>query len=252
MGTAKNYQIRQKGLVPQKQIKNHQIAVVGVGAVGRPIALQLACMGVGGLILIDPDTVEDVNVGTQMYAPQDIGRYKSVVTGRECMKWLPPEKGRGSETRIQYTVVGMVNEPCGAKFEEVEWPVGTRMDVIFCCVDTMAARQVIWDMVRDGRFNTQLWLDTRVQGEVMRIFAVPLDKREAVEHYIAAWYPDEEAFQGRCTDRMTLYSAYVAAGMAVGKYVTWMRRKKLPLQVEIGLNIQTGDAKAYGEDIWWD
>ena len=95
-----NYRIRQNDLVPALLIGKHNIVVAGVGAVGRPVALQLACMGARRLRLVDPDKVEDVNVGTQMFTPQDIGANKVDVTWERCKKWMTASGLAGCPTYV--------------------------------------------------------------------------------------------------------------------------------------------------------
>jgi sulfur-carrier protein adenylyltransferase/sulfurtransferase len=45
-----------------EQLRNSTVAVLGCGSVGAPTAIQLAGAGVGGLILIDPETLRWANV----------------------------------------------------------------------------------------------------------------------------------------------------------------------------------------------
>jgi len=215
---------RQSGLVTERQLGRYQVVIAGVGAIGRQVALQLACMGVRRLVLIDPDVVEDVNVGAQMYAPQDIGSSKVEVTGRDCRKWLRGE-GIGLEM-IQENLPGDDDE---------RW-IDICMDVVFCCVDSMRARKEIYELA--ARWETKLFMDIRVEGEVMRLFCVPMNSKKAKRWWEENWFPDEEARQGSCTTRMTIYSAYVASGLMVAKYMTWMRRNKgfeLPVEIHVDL-----------------
>ncbi|HBN76613.1 MAG TPA: thiamine biosynthesis protein ThiF, partial [Planctomycetaceae bacterium] len=47
--------------------------VIGVGAIGRQVALQLAAIGMPQLQLIDFDAVEASNITTQGYLESDLG-----------------------------------------------------------------------------------------------------------------------------------------------------------------------------------
>jgi molybdopterin/thiamine biosynthesis adenylyltransferase len=47
--------LRQRDIVPPEQLANCRATVIGVGAVGRQVALQLAAMGVPWIQLIDFD-----------------------------------------------------------------------------------------------------------------------------------------------------------------------------------------------------
>ena len=67
---------RQQDLVPQDRLQQTPATVIGVGAIGRQVALQLASIGVPKLQLIDPDHVEATNITTQGYRVCDLGQCK--------------------------------------------------------------------------------------------------------------------------------------------------------------------------------
>src|SRR5262245_4508807 len=71
---------RQEDLVPQARLADLAVTVIGVGAIGRQVALQLAAIGVEHLQLIDFDTVELTNTVTQGYFQDDIGLDKVEAT----------------------------------------------------------------------------------------------------------------------------------------------------------------------------
>ena len=74
---------RQRDLVPRDRLAGLTATVIGVGAIGRQVALQLACVGTPRLELIDFDTVEPVNVTTQGYSASDVGVSKVVATAQD-------------------------------------------------------------------------------------------------------------------------------------------------------------------------
>ena len=45
----------------QKRLSNASVAVVGVGGLGTHVVQQLALLGVGGLVLIDSEELDDTN-----------------------------------------------------------------------------------------------------------------------------------------------------------------------------------------------
>ncbi len=53
---------RQKDIVPADRLAECKATVIGVGAIGRQVALQLTAMGVPWLQIIDFDTVEESNL----------------------------------------------------------------------------------------------------------------------------------------------------------------------------------------------
>ena len=76
---------RQSALVPMEKLAQRKVTVIGVGAIGRQVALQLAAMGVQHLQLIDDDIVEESNIASQGYKEKDIGLHKVECTGLDCI-----------------------------------------------------------------------------------------------------------------------------------------------------------------------
>ena len=54
--------------------------MIGVGAIGRQVALQLAAIGAPSIQLIDFDEVDATNVTTQGYLAEDVGQAKVLAT----------------------------------------------------------------------------------------------------------------------------------------------------------------------------
>ena len=76
MNDVKDRDVRQRDLVPPARLAGCHAVVVGVGAVGRQVALQLAAFGVPRMTLIDPDTVSVENLAPQGFWESDLGRSK--------------------------------------------------------------------------------------------------------------------------------------------------------------------------------
>jgi sulfur carrier protein ThiS adenylyltransferase len=81
---------RQEELVPQEVLSKLRISVIGVGAIGRQVTLQLAAMGAKHLQLIDFDQVEWTNVTTQGYLARDVGQPKVIAAGN-AVRLIEPE-----------------------------------------------------------------------------------------------------------------------------------------------------------------
>jgi len=65
------------GLEGQRRLKTSRVLLVGMGGLGSPVALYLVAAGVGSLVLIDFDRVDESNLQRQvLFDTRDIGRAK--------------------------------------------------------------------------------------------------------------------------------------------------------------------------------
>ena len=134
---------RQETLVPRERLVGLNVSIIGVGAIGRQVALQLAALGVTKLQLVDFDKVEPSNVTTQGYLHEDIGRAKVDATAGAVWQIDPQIDVHAVEDRFR-----------------PQLEVG---DAAFCCVDSIEARAAIWRAVAR---RVQFWCDGRMLGEV--------------------------------------------------------------------------------------
>jgi sulfur carrier protein ThiS adenylyltransferase len=206
--------VRQQELVPQDRQAAIKATVIGVGAIGRPLALQLAAIGVPRLQLVDFDVVDLSNVTTQGYLSADIG--------------LP---------KIQATAAAIGQLDPAIAVECIQDRYRSRMeigDVVFCAVDLIDARAAIW---RSAGSRCRFWCDGRMLSEVIRVLAV--DERTGRDHYPTTLFAHAEAQVGHCTARSTIYAASIAAGMMVHQFTRWLRG--LPVDRDTSFNLLAGE-----------
>lgn len=70
-------------------LKNSKVAIAGCGGLGSNIAVSLARVGVGNIIICDFDIVEPSNLNRQQYFISDIGKYKVSALGDILLKVNP-------------------------------------------------------------------------------------------------------------------------------------------------------------------
>jgi sulfur carrier protein ThiS adenylyltransferase len=205
---------RQRDLVPSDRLKDLTATVIGVGAIGRQVALQLACMGVRNLQLIDFDRVEPTNVTTQGYHARDIDQPKVTAAKRIVIEIDPSIQVDAIEDR--YRSRHQVGE------------------AVFCCVDSITARSAIWRTVGD---RCRFWADGRMLAEVIRVLVAT--EVAGRLHYPTTLFRQSEAVQGRCTARSTIYSANIAAGILLHQFSRWLRT--LPVDIDTTVNLLAGE-----------
>jgi bacteriocin biosynthesis cyclodehydratase domain-containing protein len=113
----------------QERLANSRIAVLGVGGLGGWSALNLACCGIGEMLLVDFDRVELSNLNRQvLYSESDIGRYKAVAAGERlkafnsAMRIETRLQKLDSEAAIAETIAGydMVIDACDWPAHDIE------------------------------------------------------------------------------------------------------------------------------------
>ncbi|QDT86361.1 ThiF family adenylyltransferase [Gimesia chilikensis] len=211
---------RQSELVPAEKLRSLTVTVIGVGAIGRQVALQLASLGVRRLQLVDFDRVEPTNITTQGYCKADLGQSKVEASARA----------------VQAIDTGIEVETVNDRFRP---GLGTG-EVVICCVDSISSRAAIWRALRE---QCRFWCDGRMRGEVLRVLtAVDLPSRE---HYDTTLFPQAEAQTGACTSRSTIYTAGIAAGLMLHQLTRWLRQ--LPVDRDLSLNLLAGEIYLQGD-----
>jgi sulfur carrier protein ThiS adenylyltransferase len=97
-------------------------------------------------------------------------------------------------------------------------------------VDSIDTRKFIWEAVKD---RVSVFVDTRMSASVARVIAV-VDSAGR-EHYPTTLFGAGEAYQGSCTAKSTIYTANIAAGLAIAQFTKWLC--SLPVDPDICLNI---------------
>ncbi|MHA2280111.1 MAG: ThiF family adenylyltransferase [Promethearchaeota archaeon] len=203
---------RQRDLVPEKKLSECNITVIGIGAIGRQVALQLSAMGARKLQLIDHDHVEESNIASQGYYEADLKAPKVIATGNICASI-----NKDLDINQIYS-----------RYKRSE-PVG---NIIFCCVDKIDTRKMIWNEIGA---KSDFFVDGRMSGEVLRVINAWASDPKSVEYYPSTLFAAADAHAGTCTAKSTIYCANIAAGRMVSRFAMWLRG--IPLEYDIMLNL---------------
>lgn len=74
----------------KKKLKKTKVGIAGLGGLGSNAAVSLARAGVGKLVLVDFDRVEESNLSRQYYFLDQVGKYK-IDALKENIKKINPE-----------------------------------------------------------------------------------------------------------------------------------------------------------------
>ena len=201
---------RQADIVPRERILDCKATVIGVGAIGRQVAIQLTAIGVPHLQLIDFDHVEISNLATQGYMQKDLDRPKVDATAEFVRQ-------------INYD---LHMEILLDRFKR-STPVG---NCVFNCVDSIVTRKLIWDAVKD---KVNFFCDGRMSAEVLRVITACDEKSR--EYYPQTLFTAEQAHAGPCTAKTTIYGANIAAGFMLAQFTKYLRL--LPVDPDIQINL---------------
>lgn len=203
----------------QETFSRLRVAVVGLGGVGSLIVELLARLGIGGLVLIDDDIVDDTNLPRLVAAePTDVGKPKTELAARNARRANP---------RIELTLIP----------ERVEHPAArhalARCDWIFLAADTHAARYWVNDTVHRHlipatQAGVKIPVDQR--GHVGQIYAVT---RLLIPGKTCMWcdglidptelaidmHPDEERRRARYLDEIPAPSVITLNNLAAAEAV---------------------------------
>ncbi len=125
-------------------LRGSAVAVIGLGALGGPLAMHLALLGVA-LILVDPDVVALANLGNQLWPAASVGETKSTARAKQLAALNP-----------QCPIV-----PVAARIEDLGLAALAGVRLLLTGLDGRAAR------LRVAELSLRLgipWIDAAVDG----------------------------------------------------------------------------------------
>jgi molybdopterin/thiamine biosynthesis adenylyltransferase len=181
---------RQLDIISPDLMGRVDITMIGTGGIGAATALALAKMGVPKLYLYDDDTIEDLNIPTQLLKISDIGKPKVLSVAHMLKEFSDEVSGTATEGRVAETT-------------------SLPGRIIISSVDSINSRKSIWEAVvaSQGRW----YLDARMGAEVFQLYTVDTANPGWYANHLSTldedMVPDEP-----CTAKATIYTAFIAAG----------------------------------------
>lgn len=85
----------------QEKLKNACILVVGAGAIGNELIKNLALLGIGKILIVDMDKIEQTNLTRSvLFRAGDVGRYKAEVAAERAMELNPDVRAKAFTSNV--------------------------------------------------------------------------------------------------------------------------------------------------------
>jgi len=181
---------RQLDIIPV-EVLGEPITIVGAGAGGSFLTLNLAKMGFVDITVIDFDTVDVVNMNSQFYRFKDIGKPKV-----EALHALVHDFTGVSITARNEKYTG-----------------GVFPGIVVSAVDSMAVRRLIFEEHAKTGYRTKLIVDPRMSAEFCALYTVVPSDEASRKQYECTLFSDKDAVQERCTAKSTMYTVGPIAGL---------------------------------------
>ncbi len=215
---------RQTGFFDPNENATAPATFVGVGGIGSFAAFATAKLGVPNLTLIDPDQVEVHNVPNQFSPASRVGEDKVSALAAEITSHMGDAVSVDTHAKLL------------AEYSDYR-------DIVVSGLDSMAARHELWEQVKMNP-AVQLYIDGRIAGQMMILYALCPYNLDAIEHYEKTLHSDDEAVEANCTER-----GLIDVGFSIGALISRMIRRHYTQQ-EIkpvtymnmdGLELRKGD-----------
>ena len=164
-------------------LKNVEFHIVGCGAIGSSVAMQLVRLGADNFYLYDFDKVEIPNIGVSQYNEQDVG--------------LP--KVRALINHMKRVNVMIKVECIIDRFTTYE---GSKECILILGLDSMKARRDIVKMLVKCPHKPKIVIDGRMGAEHYQQY---IYNNITMSQYDKNWYSDDESDPEPCTRKATSY-----------------------------------------------
>ncbi|MBI4438144.1 ThiF family adenylyltransferase [Candidatus Uhrbacteria bacterium] len=184
----------------------NRVDVIGVGALGSRLTLELARLGIDGIHVWDPDTVSDVNLGNQAFAKQDVG-VKKVHALARLVK--------------EHTGAALVTheEACQGEQELGE--------VIFLMTDSLASRREVFQAAIRFNLTTKRLIEARLGIDQGRAYSLDPNQGTEVEAYARTLNGVAKAAVNSCGSPISVgATAGTAVSIATWMFIRWWAREQ--------------------------
>jgi len=164
-------------------LKDVEFHIVGCGAIGSSVAMQLVRLGADNFHLYDFDKVEIPNIGVSQYNEQDVGLPKVGALTNHMKR-----------VNVMIRVEGIID-----KFKTYE---GSKEGILILGLDSMKARRDIVEMLVKCPHKPKVVIDGRMGAEHYQQY---IYNNITMSQYDKNWYSDDDSDPEPCTRKATSY-----------------------------------------------
>jgi len=198
---------RYEELLPWAAVDGAQVVLVGVGGLNSYVGSAVARLGVGRVAAVDPDGVEEGNLGTQDYDTRHVGMPK-VEALAERMREINPE---------------IVVE--AAQQRVPGWRPGGEYAMMVTGPDNMDARRASWDLWKETGQGS-VYVDHRMGATSYEVYVVTSARGTVGREYERMLAEDTGYAKDLCGARAIAYTGMMA-GSRVGAIVAGCLKAQL-------------------------
>lgn len=143
------------------ELRKKEIHIIGCGAIGSNVAVQLAKLGIEQLYIWDFDTVNEHNITNQVYTTYDVGMPKTAALERHL-------KSQNPEINV---------------IKRTKYTNQNLKGIVFLCVDSIETRNKI-AKINEFNISIDLIIDGRIGLETGQVFTINWKIYDNVANYI--------------------------------------------------------------------
>ena len=204
---------QREAFVPHR-LRDLSVTVLGLNGIGRSVAVQLACVDVPRIDLVDADAVIPQHLNSEGYLEYDLATYKCDAVAAACIR-------HNSRVHLRPRLA----DP--AKLS----PDDPICEAVVNCVPGREAKRRIREAVRD---RCGFYADARAVGEEVEVIACDADSRDGFDTLL------DESGLDATTGRYAglLHSARAAASLVVAHLGVYLRG--VPVRAHTRLHLTAG------------
>jgi molybdopterin/thiamine biosynthesis adenylyltransferase len=178
--------------------QEEKILVVGTGGIGSSTLYNMTKSIPAQYFILDSDIVEEHNINTQYFRPNQVGKYKVEACKDNCE--YPGSK----------LIITMHKE-----FSDEYMPI------MISALDNMKTRREVFDIWK-SKEDRQILIEARLRSSLYEVYVV-IPGRE--EEYEKTLFNDSEVDSGSCTFKQTAYFAMLCGARITHVLVNYLINK---------------------------